>query len=277
MKTRLGIMMTGTVLAGSLLFAAEGVPPLQEKPFSFRVYGIAESYEWTETYLGQQIVKESGPLFGIGGEVGAHIPYSYLWMEGRGDFFFGEVDYDGGLSDEDGNYIPYSSTTEYSGFELQGDLALKFTVGGGVYLKPYVGLGVRSWRRVLDTGWDDSHIGRYGYIEEWATFYSLVGGEVIVSLGSYEELFARVEGRFPLDNQETADLSNQGGPRNVEFEPGKRPSIYAEVGLNFVPFTVSCFLETLSFSRSPMDWPTGTMFQPESEATMLGAKFGAAF
>jgi len=97
-----------------------------------------------------------------------------------------------------------------------------------------------------------------------------------VALG-LAELFLRVEVRLPIDNSETADLSNLNGPSDIELEPGKRTSFYAEGGANVQWFSASAFVETLAFSQSPLDERYQSALQPDTEATMIGAKIGIQF
>ena len=146
-----------------------------------------------------------------------------------------------------------------------------------VYWKPYVGLGVRDWRRTLGGKLFDKDIGRYGYIEDWLVVYGLLGCAGGIALESEGELFGRLEARLPIRNSVKADLTNVGGPSDVELEPGGRGSVYAEGGYNATLITVSVFVETLAFSESPMDDKYGVYRQPESDATMVGAKLGLMF
>lgn len=249
---------------------------LKSKSFNFRLYGLAEQYEWKEYLDGQRVLKESGPLFGLGGELWLRIAEP-IWIEGRGELFIGDVDYDGAIMTTDGDLIPYKSTTEYAGLKVDGDIAIKMPIGSKVNFKPYAGFGCRAWRRTLDTAIGDDYIGEYGYEEDWVTVYGIIGCRGEISVSQNGELFARIEARLPINNSMKADLSNIDGPSNVELEPGKRPSLYADAGLNMTPITVSFFVETLEFSESPMDDKYQAIFQPESKSTMVGAKFGIGF
>ncbi len=246
------------------------------KTFTSRLYGFAEQFEWEEHLDGRQLVKESGPLFGAGGELGFQIA-NPVWLEGRGELFLGDVDYDGSIMTKKGEFIPYKSTTKYVGIKIEGDAALRLPVSHTVYIKPYAGLGIRVWRRTLDTKTSDTQIGKYGYIEDWVTAYGRLGCEGGITISGASELFARIEWRLPIDNSMTVNLTNAGGPSDVDLEPGERASFYAEGGINATPITVSVFIETLEFSQSSLDAKYQGALQPESESTMIGAKLGLTF
>lgn len=249
---------------------------LSNKVFTIRIYGLAEQFEWKETYQGQQLLKESGPLYGAGADLSARVA-GLFWIEGRGELFLGEVDYDGFLMSEKGELTPYKTTTEYAGMKIDGDLAFKIALSPDIHIKPFAGLGGRSWVRNLDTAWSDRYIGEYGYSESWTTLYGIAGLGGGIKVGRASELSARIEARLPFINEEIVDLTNQGGPSDLELKPGRQASYYAEATLIVSRFTASLFVETLNFSESPLDSREGLFFQPESKCTLIGGKIGLAF
>lgn len=268
-------LLTLLLVMSSLSLAVHAASPTN-KVFTVRFYGLAEQFEWKETYQGQQLLKESGPLFGAGGDLGARMADPF-WLEGRGELFLGNVDYDGVLMSEKGDLTPYKTTTEYVGFKIDGDVACKLSLSPSLHVKPFAGLGARTWVRTLDTALSDRYIGEYGYSESWTTVYGIVGCGGGIMLNRTSELSARLEARLPLSNTETVDLSNQGGPSDLELKPGKQASYYAEATLSVSHLTASLFVETLNFSESPLDSRANVFFQPESKATMVGGKIGVAF
>ncbi len=272
MKRPIVIIVVGTLAVASLASAEVNT----SRTFDLRLYGFAQQFEWKESFDGKEFLKESGPLFGVGGELGLRLA-APLWLQGRGEVFFGDVDYDGAIMTSRGELIPYKSTTQYAGIKGEGHMAFRFPLSRDLYVKPYVGLGLRVWRRTLDTAISDTYIGEWGYVEDWMTMYGILGCGGGIALGRNEELFGRVEGRLPISNSMTADLTNVGGPSDVELKPGRRASIYLEGGFNATPITLSLFIETLTFSESPLDNKYQAAFQPESNSTMIGAKFGLAF
>lgn len=264
-----------SLLIASIPFCVHAASPTN-KVSTVRFYGLAEQFEWTETYQGQQLLKESGPLFGVGCDLSAKLA-GPVWIEGRGELFLGGVDYDGVLMSKNGELTPYTTTTEYAGLKIDGDFAYKMPLTRDIHVKPFAGLGARTWVRTLDTGLSDRYIGEYGYTETWTTIYGIVGFGGGIVTGPKSEIGARIEARIPLSNNESVDLTNQGGPSDLELKPGKKASIYAEASLTVSHLTASLFTETLNFSESALDGRSEAFFQPESESTMVGLKMGLAF
>jgi len=251
-------------------FPATGQPTI--KRYDVRLYGLVESFDWRETVKGQELVKETGPLFGLGGDVGLGITET-VWIEFNGEFFLGDVDYDGFLQGPQG-LTPAKSKTSYVGVKGSADLALKIPITQDVYVKPYAGIGVRAWRRDLDKSLSDSEVGEYGYTETWASVYGLLGVGAGVRLHQDCEIFGNFAVKLPVYNQERVDLSANGGPSDIELKPGKEVSICAEGGLNYKWLTASVFAETLKFSQSDV---VDGGYQPDSKATIVGAKLGLHF
>ena len=99
-----------------------------------------------------------------------------------------------------------------------------------------------------------------------------------VPFGEKGELFGCIEVRLPIKTTINSDYSNIGLASDVDTEPDGKPSVYAEAGLNLLPMTVSIFVETLKFSKSPVVVSgEHTYQQPDSESTMYGLKLGLAF
>lgn len=262
----------------TLTLAAHGetVTNTPGRSYTMRLYGIAGQFQWKEYFDGDQLLKESGPLFGLGGELALRLRGPFR-AEGRGEYFTGDVDYNGVLMAQDGTLTPYQSTTEYTGIKGDADLACHMPLFAGLYLKPYAGMGARAWRRTLDTSWSDRHIGRYGYEEYWGTVYGILGVGTGLTFSRSGELSARLEARLPVDNTLRVDLSNQDGPDDLDLDPGKKVSYYADLSLRISHVTGSLFVETLEFSESPTVGGDLGFFQPRSKATYAGAKLGVAF
>jgi hypothetical protein len=253
--------------------AQPAVQPAVQR-FDIRVYGLAEYFDWRESFQGQDVVKETGPLFGLGGDLGVRIVKS-VWIELNGEIFLGNVDYDGTLQDG----TPFKSTTSYVGGKESIDVAWKIPAAKNVYIKPYAGIGGREWRRDLDKSLSESQVGPHGYTETWATVYGLVGVGAGVQLRPRWEVFGNFAVKIPVYNQQNVDLSENGGPSDVELEPGKKASIVAEAGLNYRLLSASLFVETLKFSQSAKVAVDSelSMYQPDSSATIVGAKLGIHF
>jgi hypothetical protein len=258
---------------GRRAFATETV-----RRFRGGFYPFIKHFEWREfNETGEKLLEESGPIFGIGGLFHG-VPRSKnglnLIIDVHGELFFGEVDYDGHLQDG----TPHKSKTAYSGTKIEGTCAFAIELGRYSYFKPSGGLGFRYWLRELDVDHDQRH----GYDETWTTLYGIIGLGMIYFKRSQKELYGKLEIRIPFFNHETVDLSNQGGPSDIELEPGKEPSLYLEpFGMKIKRFYFSLFYEQLRFSRSNYVYvfyqDTGLIYQPKSEADIYGIKAGAIF
>ncbi len=250
------------------------------KRYDVRLYGLVENYDWRETDgTGREVVKETGPLFGLGGDVGLGIT-QVLWIEGNGEFFLGNVDYDGFLQDERGTLIaPYKGNNSYVGVTGSGDVALKIPLTPNLYVKPYAGMGVRVWRRDFDKRLSDDKVGEHGYTETWASVYGLLGVGAGVRFHQDCEIFGKFSVKLPVYNQERVDLSESGGPSDIDLKPGKAVSLCAEGGLNYKWLTASLFVETLKYPQSDRValGAASYAYQPDSKATIVGAKLGVHF
>jgi len=254
--------------------AVESTAAAQPRRAAF--YGLVESFTWKEEINGERLLKESGPLFGIGAR--AEVPASAkLWLACRGELFLGEVDYDGSLQDEFGHFTPYSSETSYVG--LRGAVLATTPLQGGnpsIAFWPQAGLGFYHWIRSLDKKLSDDEVGEYGYEETWSGIHAILGGRITLAQSSDLQLFGSFELRLPVWNSEVADLSENGGPDDIELEPDEQVSFYADAGINKGQLTLAIYGETLEYDQSPLD-DTGSVLQPDSTAVIIGGKVGMVF
>lgn len=259
------VLMLVSQISASRLIASETSTLL-----STRVYGHIEQFNWKEYLLGQEIIRDSGPLYGIGVDV-TIAPLIMLMIEANGEFYFGNLDYDGFIQNAHG-IEPYRSKTQYIGIKGSGDIAVILDITDHFYLKPYLGIGANAWQRRLDnTG------GRvYGYDESWLTLFPFAGLGAGVPVNRTVELFGKAELRMPVFNVEKVDMSNLGGPSGIYLSPGRQPSFCAEAGINVTFVSLSLFYETLRFGESDIDVKYN-VFQPESNADTYGVKLGAIF
>lgn len=264
----------------SSIFAASS-----NKRFQAGVYGHTEHFKWEEfDDNGDKLLKETGPLFGIGGLFEVHLKrwgkqsHFPVWsksliIEGKGEIFLGDVDYNGALWDG----TPYKSTTSYTGIKSECDIAFQFLLAKNFYLKPLGGVGIHGWLRELDNEGDRNH----GYDEQWVTIFLIGGieGTIIINHQARVEAFGKLAVRMPAYNKETIDMSNLGGPSDIKLEPGgtwEKPSIYFETGMKIKMFHISLSYEQLKFSKSEINYDYG-IYQPKSEAAILGLKAGIVF
>lgn len=236
-----------------------------------RLYGTLERFEWEETYAGFDLLQETGPVFGLGAEFDFPVIQSLRW-EGKGELYYGKVDYNGYIQYEDGSLAPYESKTEYFGLKLETDLAWRPTIAQVLSIGPLAGLGTRVWQRRLDATGDR----KYGYDENWIMLYGLLGVGANAKIFSQTELFARAVLRFPFLNTETINVSDQGDSSTVVLRPGNKVSLYLEGGLVVDMIFLSVYYEQLRFSESNLD-EEYEILQPESSADIFGIKAGWNF
>ena len=271
MKFHAGFLVCIFAVAGQ--FAVAGTNSVIA---SARVYPHVEYFEWKESLNGAKFLKETGPLFGVGGDMDIRLGKKFL-LEVGGDSFLGQVNYDGAIQQLDGTLTPDHSTTVYAGAEGSLKLARPFALSPGVTLKPAAGFGARGWVRTLDTSFDSNYIGQYGYQEYWLATHGILGATVEFALSHANSVFVGADLRLPIATRQTVDFGNAGGPSNVKLQPKANPTVFAEAGVRHKTVFVSIFFETLDFSESNLDPTYQSFLQPTSVAKIIGGKLGVAF
>jgi hypothetical protein len=268
----------GVFLAVCLSVGA--APASAARAGNFDIYAVFQDFTWKEFDAGGQLLKENGPLGGIGfayhGVIGDES--SALTMQPRIEFFGGSVDYDGQTQAG----VPVMTDTNYFGFKLEFDLGGRF--GKGVAIEPFGGLGIRNWWRDINDSIDVLGNPVTGYTESWTNIYGRLGLRGDVAFSQTSKMFFEAVAKLPVYNHSRAYLSDIGFSDDVTVEPGKEVSFFGEVGLKLHVFKISAFYETLRFSESNVDYTvdlfTGNLVgfvQPKSEADIYGIRIGASF
>lgn len=271
---RIRILAATSVLLRFMLCSVWAQTELASNDVSrLRVYGIAERFRWEESVDGQRVVKENGPLFGIGADLSIPLTTPFTLLA-RGNMLLGEVDYNGGIQYEDGTSEPFDSRTTYSA--LQGDVALGYTIRSSARtrLTPFAGIGLRLWDRKLDTRFGDDHIGPHGYEEFWVTAYGALGLTGNLAIDDRHSCFVATALHVPIVNAVYSDLSDYGNSDDVELDPGRRLGWRVETGFTASHVTCSLFGEVDRFGQSP---ESGGFFQPKSTGHTIGIQVGGAF
>jgi len=232
------------------------------------IYAKVESFTWKEYGdNGSQLLKESGPIYAVGGSVSPDTVGS-LVLRAKGELFIGTVDYDG--QTQSGR--PVETDTDYTGLKAEGDLGWRITETDDCSLEPFVGLGYRRWQRdIQDT------VGAIGYEETWRSLYSRLGIRGEYTGSGQLTAFAEAGVKMPLSTENKVDLSVMGLP-TVTLRPGNEASAFAETGLKWIRFKASLFYEGMRFSKShPVIVSNVRVWQPESKADIFGINVGMDF
>ncbi len=240
----------------------------------FYLYGAVESFAWKEfADSGERVVKESGPLFGIG------LAYSHefedrITVSPKGEFFFGSVDYDGQTQ----TGVPVTSSVGYFGFTFDGDISMKFKVTQRFFLEPFGGAGLRLWIRDIKNGTTSTGAVASGYTERWITLYGRLGARGGIDVSKQTTMFFEAGVKLPFFNENTAYLSDAGLGSDVTLHPGRQASFFAEAGTKVSRVRASLFYDSLRFSKSAGVVSGAFVFwQPQSTMDVYGVKVGVVF
>jgi len=237
------------------------------------------------TYREPGLMKDKGTMYGIVGS------YTYRgwappapetmdkWMlkvEVR--YAFGEVDYDGALSD--GTPYTIDNIDDFVG-EIRGLCGYDFPVFKTSTLTPYAGIGYRYLN-------DDTSFDPYGYERESNYVYSPVGLEIVTDLGNDWFIGAMLEYDIFWSGEQKSHLSDvDPGFNDVENDQdsgyGLRGSIKLQKKCNKVTFIIEPFIRYWRIRCSEpsiVTWygiPWGYGVEPRNRTTEYGIKIAARF
>lgn len=252
--------------------------PAISAEFEHDIFGQVQSFTWKEYDGGRELLKEDGALFGVG-YAGRYTFMGFLTVRPRAEIFGGQVDYDGQTQDG----IPAQTDTDYAGVKTEGDVGFRWGDPQKATVEPFVGLGWRYWVRDIQdatiNGGNGIPIFISGTTERWSTLYGRLGLRGDIVFTDTVRMFLEGTVKLPIDNEEVAeDVCTNYGCDDVDLEPGKRVSYYAELGLKASMFKVSAFYEGLRFSKSDtVAIPGAIIWQPESKANIYGVNIGVSF
>ncbi len=245
-----------------LLVLCTGPAVVRAEADEGNVYVLIESFTWKEyDDNGSRLLRESGPLFGVGASFKSVAPGGPAAFTARGEFYGGITDYDGQTQ----SGTPVTTETEYVGYKVEGTLGLRLFSAGELRFEPFAGLGYRWWLRdIQDTA------NSVGYEERWWSIYGRIGIRGDRAFSPRERFFATAGVILPFYSENKADLSAFGFG-DISLEPEGSPSFFAEAGYGRDTLKVGIFYEGLRFSKSdPVTSGNYIFWQPESEADTLG-------
>ncbi len=248
-------------------------------------YFAVESFTWKEfDDGGARLLRENGPLFGIGFSYQAVYSNNLIFTPAI-ELFGGKVDYDGQAC-KIGTTDCIASTTDvrYFGLKLVGDLGYRFGDPGNLSVEPFIGLGLRAWVRDIGDGTAANGTATAGYSEEWFVLNGRVGAKAAMGIGGESQVFVQGGVKLPIYNSTTAYVSDIGFTNDTTVEPGKKISFFAETGIRLNNFKASLFYESLRFRKSNNDFSINALngltyifWQPESTMDLYGVKLGVVF
>ena len=227
------------------------------------------------TYDEPGVMEEKGVMSGLFGSYAYHNNYM-LRAEGR--FSYGQVDYNGKLS----NGTPYTinSIDDYI-LEFRGLGGYDFPILTTTILMPYIGFGYRYLN-------DDSSFDPAGYERESNYLYSPIGIEIITpfkngwSIGftfEYDYFWKGVQKSHLSDvNPSFNDVEND---QNDGY--GLRGSVEFQKKGDKVDYLIEPFIRYWNIDRSENANITyaGTLWgygwEPENDSTEIGVKLGVGF
>jgi hypothetical protein len=260
--------MSFVILGVALLYSGSIVPPEAEAGES-NVYLAVDSFTWKEFGDdGSRLLKESGTLFGVGFTYMKEFN-NHVTLKPTAEIFGGTVDYDGHTQ----SGIPATSTVDYFGVKLEGELGRRYRSTQSFFVEPFGGLGFRAWLRDINNGTTATGSTAYGYTEDWITLHARLGVRGGVDFSRASQFFAEAGVKLPLYNENT--LSDGS---DVTLKPGKQASLFAETGIKIKRFKGSLFYDSLRFSKSPIVASGAFLYwQPKSTMDMYGIKLGLVF
>ena len=276
MKFVSGIVLLSLALAAPLS-AAEGggISELYVAPTVF-------SYTWKETgAFGEQLIKESGPLFGVTSGVRANLVRAEsgqtLTLSGKLDTYGGVVTYDGHTQLP--SSLPVSTDVGYFGTRIGCDAGWGFPVNGST-VGPFAGFDYRFWMRDLHATTTFNGNGNLvsvgGSTEYWQDVGTRLGFRWYdIRIADEWRLFAEGGVAYSLYAGNTVDLYGFG---NVTLEPEGEWTPFAEAGVRYKRLRLAVSFEELRYRQSPSVL-VGPYFvyQPASTGEYLGFSVGYCF
>jgi hypothetical protein len=245
----------------------------------FELFGQVRSFNWNEFADGEELLEESGALFGVGLRL-VPAPLTPV-VQGRTQVYFGEVEYDGQtLAGE-----PLTDTTAYWGAMAEADLlvpawvAKKRDKSVGVF----AGFGGDTWQRELGTENEDS-----SYTEEWYVLYARAGAGWYLLRDNMVRGHVIAGVKVPVFARNHVDVEDVDGTESLDLEPEGQPGPFVEAGWRWNQITASIFYEYVKFDQSDEetilfgpDSGFGALavdfYQPESEMHLFGVNVGVVF
>jgi hypothetical protein len=269
--------VTFTFLLSICAFLGPLPPEAHAGPGELSGYFTVQSFDWREFAQDMRAVRETGPLFGIGVVYPVDLGNSFF-LRPTAELFGGSVDYEGHACDIFGTNCEAADTTvSYFGVQIQGDLGRSFPAGSA-FFEPFAGLGLRYWRRDIDSGATASGVPTSGFTEDWVSLYARAGLRGRIVLSGKDSVFIVAGAKLPFYTQNTAYTSSVGQGDDLVMKPGSQVSFFAETGVELGRLSASVFYDSFRFPQSPsVANGLAEGYQPKSTMDLYGLKLGWTF
>jgi hypothetical protein len=258
----------------SILVADPAFSASHPEPLALRAdLGVrVQHFKWAEYGAGGiQLVEETGLLYGLKQEL-AFRKGTFGWRQGA-SVFYGKVDYEGYTW----TLLPIQTDVTYIGGTAFFDLEPGYQWPSGLLVKGIAGLGGRLWLRDLDD--TRTELGtRVGGAEEWWwTICGRAGAGAVYPVDRFGRFFLTAGIKWPIYTRNEATFFVQGSP-DIDLEPEPDISPFARIGWRWRQMKCCLFYESLRFKASDRVESGGyDLYQPESEADMIGADLSWTF
>ncbi len=255
------------LLVGWMFAATFATAQNLNESFQTTFYTDLRVYTWEEfDDNGAQNLSETGSLFGFGVVPKIALNDSKNFFL-RGDFtmYFASVGYNGFTFDQLGNQTPFTTNTNYFGFEATPELGYNFALSKEFDLTPVTGPGFEHWSRGINGG------NAPGYTENYSVFLWDITAEGTYKVDKDIQFIPWFGLRFPLSFSESVDLSQDQGPSDISLSPGTSPRIRFGLDGSFYRAFASLSFETWSIGKSPQDQ---NYLQPNSSRKIFMIKVG---
>jgi hypothetical protein len=227
------------------------------------------------TYEEPDVMEEKGFMYGIAASYAYH---NNLMLKAEGRFSYGQVDYDGQLSD--GTSYTIDGIDDYM-LEFRGLAGYDFPVLKATIITPYIGFGYRYLN-------DDSSFDPAGYERESNYYYSPIGIETITKLENGWSIGVTFEYDYFWKGIQKSHLSDvDPGLNNPENDQndgyGIRGSIKFQKKVERLDFVIEPFVRYWDIKESDNADITyyGTYIgygcEPKNNSTEFGIKFALKF
>ncbi|WP_052263421.1 autotransporter outer membrane beta-barrel domain-containing protein [Geobacter pickeringii] len=254
----------------------------------FSLYPTIQYFTWKEYDSGgARLLKEDGPLFGVGGTATLDLHDNFLFLRGKAELFGGQVDYDGQTTDTDPRFdrLPVKSDVNYFGGKIETDFSWRLPGPDGS-LEPFAGLGYRHWLRNIEASSTQTRdaipvaVQTSSATEEWLSLYARLGVRGTYRLSDSVRISLEGGARYPFLNRNYAEAFGQ----NVTLEPRGSWSAFGELSTQFGRFRPAVYYEGFRFGKSPtvaaydpVNAQLVGILQPESSADIIGFSFSFLF